>query len=194
MLTRWRGWTAAASATVITVGLVIADLTDNDVRLWWDRHALTSDTVSGLLVLLITVLVVDQVVRLRQLNDRSQAVAAQTAIMMAQASRSTKAISAAIGESGDRNNALDEVRTYLLMLLVGAPVLIDDKVARNFLEQAQNLGGELARALAVTAAGKGGYKSSLLDEAFTRLQAASVPLLKPLSHDERVAAAGIATD
>jgi uncharacterized membrane protein YcjF (UPF0283 family) len=194
MLTRWRGWTAAASATVITVGLVIADLTDNDVRLWWDRHALTSDTVSGLLVLLITVLVVDQVVRLRQLNDRSQAVAAQTAIMMAQASRSTKAISAAIGEPGDRDNALDEVRTYLLMLLVGAPVLIDDKVARNFLEQAQNLGGELARALAVTAAGKGGYKSSLLDEAFTRLQAASVPLLKPLSHDERVAAAGIATD
>src|ERR1700683_399868 len=189
MLTRWRGWTAAASATVITVGLVIADLTDNDDRLWWDRHALTSDTVSGLLVLLITVLVVDQVVRLRQLNDRSQAVAAQTAIMMAQASRSTKAISAAIGEAGDRNNDLDEVRTYLLMLLVGAPVLIDDKVARNFLEQAQNLGGELARALAVTAAGKGGYKSSLLDEAFTRLQAASVPLLKPLSHDERVAAA-----
>ena len=114
--------------------------------------------------------------------------------MMAQASRSTKAISAAIGEPGDRDNALDEVRTYLLMLLVGAPVLIDDKVARNFLEQAQNLGGELARALAVTAAGKGGYKSSLLDEAFTRLQAASVPLLKPLSHDERVAAAGIATD
>jgi hypothetical protein len=191
MLTRWRGWLAAASATLITAGLVIVDLTDTDFRLWWDRHALTTDTVSGILVLLITVLVVDQVVRLRQLNDRSQAVAAQTAIMMAQADRSTKAVSAAIDGSGERDNALDEVRTYMVMLLVGAPVLIDDKVSRNFLEQAQKLGGELARALTVTAAGKGGYKSSQLDHAAASLHAASVPLLRPLSHDERVAASGV---
>jgi hypothetical protein len=162
------------------------------MRRWWDAHALTTDIVGGVLVLLITVLVVDQVVKRRQFTDRSLAVAAQTAIMMAQASRSTKAVTAVLDGSGDHDAALDEVRTYLVMLLVGAPVLIDDKVSRTFLEQAQNLGGELARALSVTAAGEGGYQPSLLDKAAASLHAASVPLLRPLSNDERVAAAGIA--
>ena len=35
----------------------------------------------------------------------------------------------------------------MMMLLVAAPVLIDAKVSRDFLEQAQVLGGELARAM-----------------------------------------------
>ena len=39
----------------------------------------------------------------------------------------------------------------MMMLLVGAPVLIDAIVSRNFLEQAQALGGEMARALAAMA-------------------------------------------
>ena len=38
----------------------------------------------------------------------------------------------------------------MMMLLVSAPVLIDATVSRNFLEQAQALGGEMARALAAT--------------------------------------------
>jgi hypothetical protein len=37
----------------------------------------------------------------------------------------------------------------MMMLLIGAPVLIDDPVARRFLEQAQYLGGVMAGALAV---------------------------------------------
>jgi len=37
----------------------------------------------------------------------------------------------------------------MIMLLISAPVLIDDPVARRFLEQAQYLGAVLARTLAL---------------------------------------------
>ena len=53
---------------------------------------LTTDTVAGLLVLLITVLVADQVIRLRQIKDRVRAVAAQAAILVNQAIRSAQAV------------------------------------------------------------------------------------------------------
>ncbi len=90
----WRGWLAALAATLVTAGLVAAEIDDAGMRHWWSGHALTTDTVSGLLVLLITLLVVNQVVRRRQLRDRSQAIAAQAAIMMAQADRASSAGSA----------------------------------------------------------------------------------------------------
>jgi hypothetical protein len=108
----------------------------------------------GLLVLLITVLVVDQVVSIRQLNDRARAIAAQAAIVVTQARRTAQAVSQAVNPhdgQGDRDAAVDEFRTYMMMLLVAAPVLIDAKVSRDFLEQAQVLGAELAKALAETA-------------------------------------------
>ncbi len=154
MLTRWQGGLAAIVVTLLTVALVILDLADAGTRRWWDGHAITTDTVSGLLVLLITVLVVDQVVSLRQLNDRARAIAAQAAIVVTQARRTTQAVSQAINPhdgQGDRDAAVDEFRTYMMMLLVAAPVLIDAKVSRDFLEQAQVLGAELAKALAATA-------------------------------------------
>ena len=37
----------------------------------------------------------------------------------------------------DRDTAADELRTYMMMLLVAAPVLIDVRVSRSFLEQAR---------------------------------------------------------
>ena len=150
MLTGWRGWLAASLVTLATVVLVILDSADVRLRRWWLGHALTTDTVAGLLVLLITVLVANQVVRRRQISDRSRAVAAQAAIMMAQAARSSRAVSSALNGSGDREAASDEVRTYMIMLLVGAPVLIEAKVSRDFLEQAQHLGGEMTRMLLAT--------------------------------------------
>jgi hypothetical protein len=67
MLSRWQGWVAALVATLVTGVLVILEVTDGGLRRWWAGHALTTDTVGGLLVLLITVLVADQVVRLRQI-------------------------------------------------------------------------------------------------------------------------------
>jgi hypothetical protein len=188
--TRWQGWLAAIAAMLVAVGLVIAEISDRGLRHWWAGHALTTDTVSGLLVLLITFLVVNQVVRGRQVRDRGRAVAAQAAIVVGQAARSSQALSAALDGSGDRSAAYDEVRTYMLMLLVSAPVLIDARVSRNFLEQAQRLGGEMARVLVAMAkpAGAPAPSAARLHEAVGRLRAASGPLLQSLNVDELVAA------
>ena len=82
--------------------LVILDVTDAGLRRWWDAHALTTGTVTGLLVLMITVLVVDQVVRLRQGNSRARAVAIQVAILMTQANSASQAVSPVLAGSGDR--------------------------------------------------------------------------------------------
>ena len=161
---------------------MILEVTDSGLRRWWAFHTLTTDTVAGLLVLLITVLVVDQVVRLRQINSRARAVAAQAAIMVNQAIRSSQAVSQALAGSGERDAAGDEVPTYMMMLLVGAPVLIEATVSRNFLEQAQSLGGEMAHALAATARtpGQTSYPAARLDDAVQRLRTASTPLLQVL--------------
>jgi hypothetical protein len=96
VLSRWQGWVAALVATLVTGVLVILEVTDGGLRRWWAGHALTTDTVGGLLVLLITVLVADQVVRLRQIKGRARAVAAQAAIPVNQAIRSAQAVSQAL--------------------------------------------------------------------------------------------------
>jgi hypothetical protein len=192
---QWKGWIAAIAATLVTAGLVLTDISDLSFRRWFLAHALTTDTVSGLLVLLITFQVADQVVKRRQIKDRSQAIAAQTAIMMAQAERAAKAVSSVVAGSPDRDAALDEVRTYMVMLLVGAPVMIDGTISRNFLEQAQSLGGELARAMTATSKeSRKEYSPDRLDAAVSRLREASAPLLRPFSADERLAASGLETD
>ena len=167
--------------TLVTCGLVILDSTDGGLRRWWGGHALTTDTVSGLLVLLITVLVVDQVVRYRQLSDRARAIAAQAVIVEGQASRAARVITQAVTGSGDRDSAAEEFRSYMVMLLVAAPVLIDAKVSRAFLEQAQSLGAEMARALALTG-GKPDPADSArrLDRATKSLRTACSPLLQAL--------------
>ena len=162
------------------------------MRHWWESHALTTDTVSGLQVLLITVLVVNQVVRRRQLRAKSQAIAAQAAIVVSQATRSVRALSGALDGSGDRDAASDEVRTYMMMLLVAAPVLIDARVSRSFLEQAQHLGAEMARALVqMTKTQKASADSGKrLDHAVQQLRTASAPLMRVLSPDVRSAVTG----
>jgi hypothetical protein len=62
------------------------------------------------------------------------------------AGRSAKATSSVLGGTGDRDAASDGFRTHMMMLLTSAPVLMDDPVARHFLEQSQYLGGVMARA------------------------------------------------
>ena len=198
VLSRWLGGFAALAVTVVAGALVILEVTDVGLRRWWAFHALTTDTVAGLLVLLITVLVVDQVVRLRQISGRARAVAAQAAILVNQAIRSAQAVSQALAGSGDRDAAGDEFRTYMIMLLVGAPVLIDAMVSRNFLEQAQSLGGEMARALTATARttgqartpGQAGYPAARLDDALQRLRTALTPLLQVLDPETRLVVLG----
>ena len=192
MLSRWVGGLAALVVTLIACALVILDLNDGGLRRWNDVHALTTDTVAGLLVLLITVLVADQVIRLSQINARARAVAAQAAIVVSQAIRSSQAVSGALAGSGDRDVAGDEFRTYMMMLLVAAPVLIDAKVSRNFLEQAQALGGEMARALAAKARkpGQARYPTAGLDDAVQRLKTASTPLLQVLDPEAQLLISG----
>lgn len=191
MLTRWQGATGAIVITLGTVALVILDQADRGFRFWWVTHAFTTDTVAGVLVVLLTVLVVDQVVRRRQLLDRSRAISAQATIVAAQASRSAQAVSDAVSGSGDREAAGDAFRTYMIMLLVAAPVLIDAKVSRNFLEDAQRLGGEMGHALATMSRGPEGTAPSVkrLDAAAQRLTAAAAPLMAQLTPEERNAVA-----
>jgi hypothetical protein len=191
VLSRWQGGLGALVVTLVACALVILDLTDDGLRRWWAEHALTTGTVSGLLVLLITVLVADQVVKLRQINERSRVVAAQAAIVTSQAVRAAQAISQVMTGSGDREATGDEFRTYMMMLLVAAPVLIDAKTSRAFLEQAQALGGEMVRALtAVRSGGPGGYSPGRLDDAVRQLEDASAPLLQVLDPQTRAAVRG----
>ena len=199
MLSRWLGGIAALVATILTGVLVVLDINDAAMRRWWAGHALTTDTVSGLLVLLITLLVVDQVVRLRQINNRARAVAAQAAIIMTQAGRALDSITQAVAKDAndsDRDAASGEVRTYMMMLLVGAPVLIDEQVSRNFLEQAQVVGGLMAISLGMTAnssgpaASKAASKDARLDNAVKKLRTASVPLLQVLDPETQAAVRG----
>jgi hypothetical protein len=195
VLSRWQGGLAALVVTLLTVVLVILDFNDRSMRRWWDGHALTSDTVSGLLVLLITLLVVDQVVRLRQLNSRARAVAAQAAIIMTQAGRTLDAVTQALAQGAndsDRDAANNELRTYMMMLLVGAPVLIDAQLSRSFLEQAQTVGGLMAVSLGVTAKSSGGpaAKDERLDGAVKKLRTASAPLLQVLDPETQAAVRG----
>jgi uncharacterized membrane protein YcjF (UPF0283 family) len=189
VLRRWRGWFAAVAVTLVTVGLAILDLTDASLRRWSQARDFTTSVVAGVLVLLVTVLVVDRVSSVRQLRARSHAVAAQSAIIMSQAVRASKAMSAALDGAGDRDAASDELRTYLMMLLTAAPVLIDAPTSRTFLEDAQRLAAELARTLATTASAADGSTISRagLDEAVAQLRAASTPLLKILNLDQLAA-------
>ncbi len=192
MLSRWQGGLAAAVVSVVAGVLVILDVSDAGLRRWWEGHALTTDTVSGLLVLLITFLVVDQVVLIRQIKDRARSVGVQAAILVTQASRTSQAVSQALTGSGDHDAASDEFRTYIMMLLAAAPVLIDAQASRYFLEQAQHLAGEMARAMTVTSKTPGEEKSwtTRLEEAVRRLKTASDPLLADLDPEMRAAVSG----
>jgi len=181
------GWLAAVLAMLITATLVAGELAEAGQRRWWAGRPLTTDTVAGLLVLLVTVLVVNQLLNRRQARQRGHAVAAQAAIVAAQAARSAKAVSSVIGGSGDRGAASDGFRTYMMTLLIGAPVLIGDPVARHFLEQAQYLGGVMARTLAALDKSPEGatVPGDRLEEAMQQLQSAAAPLLELLSPEVR---------
>ena len=192
MLSRWLGGLAAAAVALVACVLVILDLTDAGLRRWWDAHALTTDAIAGLLVLMITVLVVEQVVRLRQGNSRARAVAIQVAILMTQANIASRAVSQVLAGSGDRDMAYEEFRTYTMMVLSVAPVLIDARTSRNFLERAQDLDGAMAQALSVLATEPSQEKflAARLDDTLQALKSASTPLLQNLTPELRSAVRG----
>jgi hypothetical protein len=192
------GWLAAGLAVLVTVALIVGEITNAAQRSWWGSHSLTTDTVSGLLVLLITVLIVNQLLNLRQDRQQRHAVAVQAAIVMAQAAELAKDVSSVTGGSGDRHAAAEADRTYALMLLISAPVFIDDPVARSFLEQAQDFGGQMTGTLAQahsstqSSAGGAAGPGDRLDEAMQQLQTAAAPLLQLLNPKVRKAIQRIA--
>jgi hypothetical protein len=183
---RFNAWFAALAVTLVTAALVILDISDGSVRRWAGRDAFATSVLSGILVLLLTVLIVDRVNRVRQLRNRSRAIAAQAAIVINQAARTTHAVVAALGTGGDRDAASEELRTYMTMLLISAPVLIDASLSRTFLEEAQTLGGRLAIAMSQTRHSEPTDElRASLDGAVDRMRTASKPLLVILQPDER---------
>ena len=184
MLRQWLAWSWALIVMVITAVLVVLDLSDREVHRYWSEHSFSSSVLSGLLVLLLTVLVVDRVNRHRQLRNQSRAIGAQAAIIVAQASRTVDAISSASSQE-DRDAAGDELRTYTQMLLVSAPVLIGADGPRRFLEAAQRLAGQLYRDLRDTADQP--VSKTVLDAGVKQLRTDAAPLLQALNRQQRAA-------
>ena len=186
MLSRYRGWSGALIVMVITGTLVVLEVTVESVRRYWSRHSFTSSVLAGVLVLLLTVLIVDRVIRIRQLKDQSRAVGAPAALIVAQASRAVDAVTRAALSAEDRDEASGELRTYTQMLLTSAPLLIDARVPRAFLEAAQHVAAELFRALHAADEEVEPTRTQL-DYAVEQLRAAAAPLLKALSSEQRAA-------
>jgi hypothetical protein len=184
----WRAWLGALTVLVITVLLVILDISVGPVHRYWSRHSFTSSVLSGLLVLLLTVLIVDRVIRIRQFRNQSRAIAAQAAVVLAQAVRARDAIKRASPADDDREEASGELRTYTLMLLISTPVLIDAKVPRTFLESAQRLAVQLSRALRPSGDEQAREATERMDDGVVQLRGAAAPLLQALTADERAAA------
>ena len=191
MRDRYREWIAALAVLALTVVAVALDLTDRSIRRFWLLHSFTSSVVAGLLVLLLTVLVVDRVHRGRVLKNQSRAIGAQAAVIVAQAGRAADAIKRPSPTEDDREQASQELRTYLQMLLTSAPVLIDARASRTFLEIAQRTAARLYDAQRATADDVRQDLNAQVDDALQRLHQAAAPLLAPLNLEQRAAASDV---
>jgi len=194
VLKRWlalsggpRAWSGAVTVLALTTVLVVLDISVGSVHRYWSRHSFTSSVLSGLLVLLLTVLIVDRVTRFRRIRDQSRAVAAQAAVVLAEAERATDAVMRASQSDDDRDEASGELRTYGQMLLGSAPLLIDAKVSRAFLECAQRVAALLSRALRATGDKEIEQAKARLDDGIQQLREAAAPLLLALNRDQRAA-------
>ncbi len=179
-------WLWAIVVAIVLVLLSVLDLDDGSFSRWSADHPFFTSAVTGILVLLVTVLIVDRVVAMREERSQSRAISAQATIVMAQAARASQAVEAALEGSGGRDAAGDELRTYLVMLSVGAPVLMGAHLSRDFLEAAQALGGEMT--VALSKADDDPAARSRLDAAITRLRAESAPLLAILDPEHHLEA------
>ena len=178
-------WIAAAVMAVV-LGLIALDLVDHAFSAWLDRHSFATDAVSTLLGLAVAALVLDRISARRSLRDRAQVMAAQGAMIAAQALRATGAVTSALDGSGDRDAAADELRTFMMMMLTGAPVLMDAPDTREFLERSQHLAAEIARALGVTRSGdRPDDIDRRLNDAAGQVRTAVQPLLQTLDVDQQ---------
>jgi hypothetical protein len=166
----------------VLITLVVLDIVDRGVRVWFDTHAFTTDALTSVLVLLITVLIVNRIVSVRQQQDRMLVIAAQAAIISRQARRTADLVKESLANSDQREPASDELRTYMAMLLVSAPVLIEGSTARTFLESAQRLAGVMS--IAMENDPKRGAVGAQLDAAAKAMREAVTPLLAALDRSQ----------
>jgi hypothetical protein len=136
--------TAAAVAASLVV-LVVCDLSIGSFQAWWDRHSLTANIVSSLLVLAVTALIVDEIVARRQRKERATSVAVQALIVYGQGRRTWNAVKSsaadAQGRGDDAGSVLEEWRALANMLLTASPALFEDPEARRFLEEVERFSG-----------------------------------------------------
>jgi hypothetical protein len=185
----WRAGLATIAVSLLTLALIALDVSDEAFRRWWSARAFTTDAIVGVLVVLISVLIVNQALEIRRRRERFRATAAQASMVLSQAIRVTRTV-LVCSTTGGRTAVSDEVRTYMIMLMIAAPILIDGKMSRAFLEDAQALGGMLVR---VHNPVRQPYFKALssegqLEDALQQLKVAAAPLLGALSAEERAAA------
>jgi hypothetical protein len=183
----WRAWLGAVTVLAITAVLVVLDVSVASVHRYWSEHAFTASVLSGLLVLALTLLIVDRVVRIRQLRDQSVAIGAQASVVLAQAKRTADAVGRATSSADERDQASGELRTYGQMLLISAPVLIDANTSRAFLEAAQRVAAEGYKALEAAETEQAQQAKSRLDDGVAQLRETAAPLLAALNRDQRSA-------
>jgi hypothetical protein len=180
-------WIAAAVMAVV-LALIVLDLVDDSFNTWFDHHSFTTDAVSTLLGLAVAALVVNRIADRRRLRDRARVMAAQGAMIAAQGLRTNQAVTSVLNGKDDRDGAADELRTYLTMMLTGAPMLMDAPQTRRFLETSQRLAAELARALVVTRDGdRPDDVAQRLSDAAGEVRASIEPLLQTLNFDQQSA-------
>jgi hypothetical protein len=185
----WQAGVATIAVALLSSALVFLDLSDGAFRRWWSARAFTTDAIAGILVVLITVLIVNQALGIRRDRERFRATAAQASMVLGQAIRTTRAVLART-TSDDRSAASDELRTYMIMLMIAAPILIDSRRPRAFLEDAQTLAGMLLQGQhpELRSSSKTVPSDVQLDEALQQLKITAAPLLAPLTAEERTAA------
>ena len=182
---RGLAWSNVLVVMAITTGLVVLDIRDASVHRFLSKHSFTSSVLSELLVFLLTVLIIARVTRTRQLRGQSPAIAAQTAIILAEAARAVDAIKTTSRATQEREAATGELSTYTHMLLTSAPALIHADLSRAFLEAAQRLAGQMFWAL--RDGDHDGAAEPRLDDAVSQLRMAAAPLLVVLSPAQRAA-------
>jgi len=62
----WQAEVATIAVALLSSALIVLDLSDGAFRRWWSARAFTTDAIAGILVVLVTVLIVNQALGIRQ--------------------------------------------------------------------------------------------------------------------------------